>query len=282
MNQLNQLSHIEHSFADFLKEELSRRVDRNPSYSLRAFARDIELSPSRLSEVMSGKHGISRSSARIICKSLGLAQSKIEYWCDVVDAKFARCDRLRAQALRRLKKAHNEPELYEFSGDEFSLISDWYHLAILELMKVKSFEPSVAWISECLKIGEQTAFEAIGRLERLELISIDDDGAWHLVVGRSSVGDRVSPAAMRVFHTQILGKATQAISDYPRSERNLQAIVSAISTQGYRELTEAMHEFQTRVLEISQKYQGKDKVIAFAMQAFPLMETKEPKDDHVH
>ena len=270
------------SFAGFLKEELSRRVERNPSYSLRAFARDIELSPSRLSEVMSGKHGISRSSARIICKSLGLAQGKVEYWCDVVDAQFARCDSQRALAARRLKKASLAPELYEFSGDEFTLIADWYHLAILELMKVDSFQPSISWVASKLKIPQQTAFEAIGRLERLELISIDDEGAWHLVVGRSSVNDRVSPEAMRMFHTQILAKAASSLTEFPRAERNLQAIVSAVSTQGYREITEAMRDFQSRVIEISQKYQGKEKVIAFAMQAFPLAELNEETDDQVH
>ena len=255
-------------------------MERNPSYSLRAFARDIELSPSRLSEVISGKHGISRSTARAICRSIGLAQGKVEYWCDVVDANFARCERQRDHAQRRLKKAKSQPDVYEFSGDEFALIADWYHLAALELMKLDAFVPQVTWVASKLKISEETAVEAIDRLERLGMISIDDSGEWHLVRGRSSVGDRLIPDAMRTFHAQILEKATASLVSHPRNERYLQALVSAISEQGFRELTEAMREFQSRVVDIALKYQGKDRVIGFSMQAFPLSEVaKRSKED---
>ena len=47
----------------WLAGELESRCQRNPKYSLRAFARDLAISAPRLSRVLSGTEGISRSAA---------------------------------------------------------------------------------------------------------------------------------------------------------------------------------------------------------------------------
>ena len=54
-----------------LKSELASRTNQNPNYSLRAFARDLDLAPSRLSEVLNGKQGLSTQAAEKIAKTLG-------------------------------------------------------------------------------------------------------------------------------------------------------------------------------------------------------------------
>lgn len=47
----------------FLAGELASRKQRNPAYSLRAFARRLQMSPSFLSEVLKGKKAVSHSRA---------------------------------------------------------------------------------------------------------------------------------------------------------------------------------------------------------------------------
>jgi len=270
MSDLEAASSKNENFAAFLKSELQRRITRNSSYSLRAFARDIDLSPSRLSEVLSGRHGISRSSTRNICHKLSLANGQTEYWCDFVDAEFSRCSKQRELARKRLERAKTEPAVYEFSGDDFKLIADWYHLAILELLRLDGITAGLEWLATKLNLSVECVFEALGRLERLKLIEATEDGHWQLCVARSSVNDRVNPDAMRQFHEQILNKAVTAISDFKSHERFLQATITAVSAQGYKEIVEALREFQSKVLEITKKYQGQDRVIAVATQAFPL------------
>lgn len=50
----------------FLAEELASRKQRNPAYSLRAFARRLQMSPSFLSEVLKGKKAVSPSRAEAL------------------------------------------------------------------------------------------------------------------------------------------------------------------------------------------------------------------------
>lgn len=55
-----------------LKEVLAQRKEKNPSYSLRAFARHLSMSPSFLCEVASGRKGLSRERAEQLRVKLGL------------------------------------------------------------------------------------------------------------------------------------------------------------------------------------------------------------------
>ena len=54
---------LETDYREFLRRELTRRVQRNPAYSLRAFARDIRVSPSTLSEALRGRFDFSAPQA---------------------------------------------------------------------------------------------------------------------------------------------------------------------------------------------------------------------------
>ena len=49
-------------YRDILSDQFNVRRKVNARYSLRAFARDMSISPSRLSEVISGKGDLSRES----------------------------------------------------------------------------------------------------------------------------------------------------------------------------------------------------------------------------
>src|SRR5688572_26470320 len=56
-----------------LKKELSLRCQRNPRYSVRAFARALAMSPGALSQILSGKRLPSYKTSLKITKSLGLS-----------------------------------------------------------------------------------------------------------------------------------------------------------------------------------------------------------------
>lgn len=52
----------------FLKRELNARKARNAAYSLRSFARDLEMPSSKLSEVLNSKCGLSQKSAEKLAR----------------------------------------------------------------------------------------------------------------------------------------------------------------------------------------------------------------------
>lgn len=259
------------SFKNFLEAEFREREKRNASYSLRAFARDARLSPSRLSEILSGKPGgVSPATVSGVCRALNVSESQTRYLCDLVEAHSHRSERKRADAKARLESARAAPPLQTLSGDHFRAVSDWYHLAMLELFKVEDFVPEPAWIAIRLGIPTKVAKDAWSRLTRLGMIAMDAYGNWSLMTNRSRVDDCTAPEAMRNFHAQILAKAAQSMTQTPSSQRFLQATLMALPQEGFQELVQAMREFHENVVNIARKHERKSKVIVFSMQAFPL------------
>lgn len=64
------------SAADYLISIFNERKDKNPRYSLRAFARSLGVSSGQLSEILSGKRPLSHKLARRISIALALTEDE--------------------------------------------------------------------------------------------------------------------------------------------------------------------------------------------------------------
>lgn len=76
------------SYRTIIQEELNFRIRTNSSYSLRAFARDIGINPSQLSDVLKNKIGISSKKALIVANKLGLNQREAILFKSLVEVEM--------------------------------------------------------------------------------------------------------------------------------------------------------------------------------------------------
>ncbi len=65
-------------FREHLDTELKRRINDNANYSLRAFAKFLEIDPSLLSRIMQGKQSLSLNKAQEITEKLKLDREECE------------------------------------------------------------------------------------------------------------------------------------------------------------------------------------------------------------
>src|SRR3989344_4964128 len=125
-----------------LKNEFRRRQDRNPNFSMRSFAKWLEVSPAQLSQVLSGKRPLSFRLAAKIGTRLGFAgQERIEFMEKA------------SKALSHEKSISANQPLHRIKEDEFKLISEWYHFAILGLSSVPGAKSDPRWIARRLGIS---------------------------------------------------------------------------------------------------------------------------------
>ncbi|MEK2688110.1 hypothetical protein [Bdellovibrio sp. GT3] len=139
-----------HNYRDFILRELEKRQKKNPSYSLRAFARDLEMPSSRLSEILNRKMGLSEARAINLAERLNLTQPEKEYFIDLALSEHARSAVMKEMALRRVKA---RTELIEtIDSRDLSGLSDGAHIAIQvkreqyahALEKIKTFQEQLA------------------------------------------------------------------------------------------------------------------------------------------
>lgn len=122
---------------NLLLTELAKRQTRNPSYSLRAFARDLNVGATTLSDVLADKRSLSKTNLQKVMDRLSISPMDQEkLWADY-------------------KSLAQRPEIDDRTYlDEsiFRLIADWHYIAILNLAKIKDNHSNPQWIAERLGI----------------------------------------------------------------------------------------------------------------------------------
>jgi len=89
-------------YREILTREFLKRNRANPRYSQHAFARLIGLGPSRLSEILSGKDGLSHARARSVAEKLRPGPEEARLFVDLAEARHARSRLAREAARARL------------------------------------------------------------------------------------------------------------------------------------------------------------------------------------
>ncbi len=261
-------------YRQILQKELTARCEQNPRYSLRAFARDLQLSPSRLSEILNSKQGLSRKAAHKIAGILGYGEKESLLFCDLVSVKHARSPKERETAHIRLLKTSIEKqqdEVFHLQLDAFKIISDWYHLAILELLKCSSFKSDTKWMARRLGIPLIQVELAIERLLRVKLLK-KQDGHYLAVQQDGWVPGGIPSASIRKFHRQVLEKAIQAMSEQPVQERFFSTRFMTLNRADLPEAFKAIQDFQLRFCEQIQDEKPKELLYCISMQLFKMVE----------
>lgn len=268
------------SISEVLGHELQKRKKRNGSYSLRAFARDLSLSPSRLSEVMKGEQGLSEESIHSISKKISRRLAEQNYLKDIVLAQFSRNEKVRLEAHKRIDEARKVESIKRISDDNFALIADWYHGAILELIQLADFKSDVSWIAKRLGLKNSIAAIAVERLERLGLIRRSPAGHWCAVPEASVTADDVPSIARRRFHQQILSMHAESLHADPIGEREFNSVIMAVPTSKLPELREEMQQF---LIQFWQKieHEPKDSLYSISLQFCPVKNRRPAGDSNV-
>ena len=114
-----------------MREHLSRRIETNPRYSLRAYAKALTVDVSDLSKVFSNKKALSIPNAEKISYKLGLDPDEKDLFMLSVFTDHQ--ERGRKKRIPQTILENVDRKERALNTDEFRIVADWYHAAILEL-----------------------------------------------------------------------------------------------------------------------------------------------------
>jgi len=239
------------NYRDILKTRLEERCRANPRYSLRAFARDLKISPSRLSEILRGKQGLSKQYSEQIAHRLGLNENETQVFTSMVTLTDARSKKERALAKTLLTQLEeSEQKVNAIREDTFRVIEDWYHYAIIELVQMPSFVNSAVWISRRLGITIYEADAAIARLKRVGLLA-EEKGKLVATERGYVTTDEIPSESIRKFNLQILEKASTAITTQSIHEREIGTLTIGIDERDLPEYKQMIKTFRRRVNQLA-------------------------------
>ncbi len=250
-----------YDFRVFLRDELKTRMENNRSYSLRAFAKSLEISPSNLSMILNGRTPVSLKFIDNIGGKLSLEKEKIyEY-------QFA-----------LLKEKNGDQNLNNFEyieSSRFKIIKDWYHYAILNLMRVKGFVQSANWISKRLQISVNEAQMAIENLQKAKFLKVVS-GQWVDTSNlyTSHTNNKRANKYAKENQIQLFTKAFEAINDVSFEDRNHTGVTIAFNTSDLEEAKEFITKFRKQFINKFDKKTSADEVYHLSLALFPLSNKK--------
>lgn len=249
-------------FRAFLQTELIRRSRANPSYSLRAFARTLELEPSRLSKMLRGQRPINEDLVEKLGLRLGLPLKEIRQY-------------------QQPERKPETPVFRQLPFDAFEIIEDSRHDLLLELMKLKGFKTDPKWIARKLGSPLPETRALVERLERMGLLEIQSDGSWKdLSEGFSSwhPGDHLTSVAHKRAQHQALTRAQNAIETQPIETRDQSTMMMATSPEKILAAKAMIRDFRRELCAFLEDSENKTAVYQLSVSLFSLTDLKNEGD----
>lgn len=250
-------------FRAYLQSELVRRCKSNPKYSLRAFARLLEVEPSFLSKILNRKRVVTENTLNKFGSKMGLSPNDLQTYRAGLPGASSGEGQLAA-------------DYQQLTLDHFQMIADWYHYAILELITVKNFKSDPKWVARALGISVAEVSAAVERLIRLDYIEISARGKWLNRSGNNTtVGNEFTAIAFRRLQQQILSMATTALEEVPLELRDQSSMTVAIDTRLLPEAKLRIKKFRREMARLVQKSGSWNEVYQLGISFYPLTKPRD-------
>lgn len=256
---------------NFLRDRFFDLQIKNPQYSLRAFSQKVGLSPSAVSELIRGRRRISQKIAERIAERLLLDPHETELLLKDFRGK-TRTPTNEITPGQRVDK----PDHLKLTADQFHLISDWKHFAILSLLETKKHESSPQWIANRLGSTASKVSACLTRLARLKLIAQTPAGIWKRTATRLHTSDEIESASLQKAHIADMEIAKRALLDLPLELRDFTSISCPADPSVMPKVKAAIRRFREEMTEILRESPATE-VYQMSVYVYPLTQIKSPK-----
>jgi transcriptional regulator with XRE-family HTH domain len=250
-----------------LKREFERRLRTNPRYSLRSFARSLEIDVGSLSRIFNGKlHPGKKLSARLLT-NIGMPPGKQKLL-------LSRDGEIKSAASR----SHTNSVFHEIEDDQFRFLTDWYYYAILEALELKDFRDTYQWLGSRLGVSSLEAKLACERLQRLGFIKKVKGGWKDLTNGKTtSLNNQLTSSARREHQRGLLLKSIDTLETIAPEKRDHTSMTMAIDVADVENVRKLIKDFRRKLSGYLNQASEKSEVYNMSVSFFPLSIPKETK-----
>ena len=244
-----------------LKEVFSYKKRVNTNYSLRAFAKYLNIDSSNLSAILNKKRKLPIHRAEKIAEKLNLRPSEKHLFLFSVQKTKNKLD-----TIKPLAKIDTQ---YLLDDIFHSIIAEWEYYAFLNLIQTDDFQSDHKWISKRLQISIERVDVIIGNLLNNKFISIDDKRKYRRLIPRLQTSEDVVSQALQQSHHDSLMLAKQKLEEIDVALRDYSSMTLAINPERLPEAKIIIREFQDK-LEALFENDRKKEVYLFSSQFYPI------------
>jgi len=270
-------------YRSFLKDFCDAKKKTNHTFSMSAFIRRAGLpenSRGYLKLVIEGKRNLSIHTVRRFVEALSLKGQEATYFENLVAFNQAKNTKDREYYLQKLSDSaqNKKTPQFELLRSQYKFYSNWYYVAVRELVGLSSFLEDLDWICTALKkkITKKQAREAIDDLLQLGLLSRDANGKLMQTEPLIKFDGSVFNETVRQFHLQMLDRAKEALVEDPYEERSASCLTLSCDADKLSEIRKRVSGLRD---ELNQKFGvGSKNPNAVIQVNFQIFQLSSPKD----
>ena len=160
-------------FRDGLEREFDARRQKNPRYSLRAFATFLGADHSTLSQILKGSRRVPAASIRLWARKLGMSREEAAVY-------------VASEHVPDAATATRQAQLLHWTAEARSIVTETAHWEIVRLSRMKTFRADCRWIAQQIGAEVDDVNMAFSRLLRLGLVEVRSAGMWREMTGLKS------------------------------------------------------------------------------------------------
>lgn len=243
-------------YRPFLLHSLEHIQAKNSKYSATAYVRQAgfgENSRGYFNLIMSGKRNLSSSTILGFARTIKLSEKETFHFENLVHYNQATTEKEKTLYFDRINKnmkGKNSPA-FELLKSQYNYFSNWYMLAIRELVSNQDFKEDHDFIAKRLrnKVSKKEITEAISDLLNLGLLQRDSKGTLMQAEEFINFTDTtMNYTVVNALHAQFLDKAKDSLNDDAYHNRSASCVVLATDSDNFEKIREEIKAFREQIL----------------------------------
>lgn len=240
-----------------LERELARRCASNDQYSLRAFARQLDIDHSTLSQLLRGKRPFTKARVRSLGTAMGLSSDEIETMIAREADPTLQADE--DATTRRKRELHHDAAVVLADGG--------IAFAMLELLRLDDFRADTGWVARVLGVTPDVVNITLQRLILLGLLEMRG-GRWVDLCGDATATfEDFTAETLRRLIEQSEALASDAVA---RGRYEHHSTTLAIDTAALPRLREIVDRFRREIAACVEASDRRDAVYRLDVSLYPL------------
>ena len=243
-------------YRSYLSDSLAFIQSKNSKYSATAFVRQAgfgENSRGYFNLIMSGKRNLSSSTILGFAKTLKLNEKETFHFENLVHYNQATTEKEKTLYFDRINKSMRgkTSRAFELLRSQYNYFSNWYLVAIRELISTDNFREDYDFISKRLKnkVNKKEIIEAINDLINLGLLARDEKGV--LIQSEEFINftdTSMNYTVVNNLHSQMLDRAKESLNEDAYENRSASCVVLATDRENFLKIRDEIRAFREHML----------------------------------
>lgn len=264
------------NYRQYLQDYYQAQKQENPKFSLRFFAKKAKFpSHGLLKFLMEGKRNLSKKTLVKLSDALDFDKARTQYFENLVFFNQALTLEEKNFYYQKLVQSTSKSTFQKLEVSQLQIFRKWYNIVIREMLNLKGFRNSPAWISSQLlpRVEPYEVEEALSMLLVSGVIKKTANG-YKPAEPDITTDDEIKSFLVKNYHAQMLKLAAWAQDEVPGKERDISSVCFAIKESELPNLKKQIQLMRKELRNFSASDGEGDRIVQVNIQLFPLSRGK--------